>query len=524
MRLRLLVPLLAFGLVAIGALVVPAAVAIAQQRTQQLERQRVEAFDQIVQRSYAAVAAGGSGSGADLAVLDRYLERFYDTYQEPVMVADGAGVMLTSVGQMPAGAATDAAVSDALRGIPQLELPTVYPWSDASVVAARPLKTEGNVSAGVVVIGVSQERARQDVALGWVQLGSVGLMLIAGLLVLGVAWSRWVLRPVRVLDAAANALAEQRRVESTGVTGPPELRRLAASFERMAHNVEAALEQQRGLIADASHQLRNPLAAIRLRIDALAPHGVGEGVVGASREAPGDVVDGATADDIAAIMHDLDRLESTLERMLKFAHAEHRASRRQSEVAEVATVGAGGAAGGAGAVGASGAARSGGDAPAGPAGGDEAAPFEESFVSIATLVEPHRHALAAAGVQLSLDGESEPVRIACNPSDLEEMVEILLDNASKYAGSGATVTVAMSREPERGRVILRVSDSGPGLSDRDLEQIGTRFWRAPQHREQPGTGLGHAIVEQIAYGNRAAVRVDRAPEGGLRTQIELRAL
>lgn len=468
MRLRLLVPLLVFGLVAIGALVVPAAVAIAQQRTQQLERQRVEAFEQIVQRSYAAVAAGESGSGADLAVLDRYLERFYDTYREPVVVADGAGVMLTSIGQMPKGEATDAAVSDALRGIPQLELPTVYPWSDASVVAARPLKTEGNVSAGVVVIGISQERARQDVILGWMQLGSVGLMLIAGLLLLGVAWSRWVLRPVRVLDAAANALAEQRPVEPTGVTGPPELRRLAASFERMAHNVEAALEQQRGLIADASHQLRNPLAAIRLRIDSLAP-----GVAGADTD---------SADDIAAILHDLDRLESTLGRMLKFAHAEHRASRRQTEVAQL----------------------------------------EESFVSAATLTEPHRHALAAAGAQLVLSGESEPVRIACNLSDLEEMVEILLDNAGKYAGPEAVVTVAMRREQDR--VILQVSDSGPGLSDHDLEQIGTRFWRAAQHRELPGTGLGQAIVEQIAYGNGAVVKVDRAPEGGLRTQIELRVL
>ncbi|QIM17723.1 sensor histidine kinase [Leucobacter coleopterorum] len=125
-------------------------------------------------------------------------------------------------------------------------------------------------------------------------------------------------------------------------------------------------------------------------------------------------------------------------------------------------------------------------------------------------------------MRLSLVGEAEPVRIACNPSDLEEMVEILLENAGKYAGSGAVVTVAVRRED--GRVILQVSDSGPGLSDRDLEQIGTRFWRAAQHRDQPGTGLGHAIVEQIAYGNEGVVTVDRAPEGGLRTQIELRAL
>ncbi|QIM15744.1 HAMP domain-containing histidine kinase [Leucobacter insecticola] len=503
MKLRLLVPLLVFGLVAIGALVVPAALTIAQQRTQQLERQRVEAFDQIVQRSFAAVSNVGSGSGTNLAVLDRYLERFYDTYREPVMVADGTGAKVTSIGQIPEGDATDRVVSDALRGIPQLELPTVYPWSDAWVVAARPLKTDGNVSAGVVAIGISQEQARQDVAWGWVQLGSVGSLLIAGLLVLGAVWTRWVLRPVRVLDTAANALAEQRRVESAGVTGPPELRRLATSFERMAQNVEAALDQQRGLIADASHQLRNPLAAIRLRIDALATHGAGEGSKGLPGEASGEA-----AEDIAAVTHDLDRLEGTLERMLKFAHAEHRASRRQSEVPELAEPRAG-LGGGSGFL--DGAGR-----------GSGATPPEESFVSAATLVEPHRSALAAAGVRLELAGETEPVRAACNLSDLEEMVEILLDNAGKYAGSGSVVRVALCREQDR--VILQVSDSGPGLSDGDLEQIGARFWRAVQHRDQPGTGLGHAILSQLACGNESTVRVDRAPEGGLRTRIEMGAL
>ena len=58
------------------------------------------------------------------------------------------------------------------------------------------------------------------------------------------------------------------RVAAAG--GPPELRRLARSFNEMADNVEDVLEQQRAFVADASHQLRNPLAALLLRIELLA--------------------------------------------------------------------------------------------------------------------------------------------------------------------------------------------------------------------------------------------------------------
>lgn len=508
MKLRLLVPLLVFGLIAIGAVLVPAAASIAQQRTQQLERQRAEAFEQIEQRALKVVAGGGAGSGGagsggatargSAPVLDQFLQRFSDTYREPAMVTDATGSQLTSVGELPRGEATTAAINDALRGIPELELPTVYPWSGTIVVAARPLMTEGNAAAGVVVIGISQEQAKQDVFWGWLRLASIGVALLAGLVAVGLAWTRWVLRPVRVLDAAANALAEQRSIESMGATGPPELRRLAASFERMARNVEAAIEQQRGLIADASHQLRNPLAAIRLRVDGLTLGG--RGVDGATGPDPAlsDAEAASTADDIAAFTHDLDRLERTLDRMLELARAEHRASVRQRVVHERVA------------------------APAVPELLDVADTMtEECLASTASLVEPHRAMLATAGLAVQLVGESEAVRVACNASDLEEMVEILLDNAAKYAGEGATVTVSMRRETDR--VVLAVADSGLGLSEAEIAQIGTRFWRAVSHRALPGTGLGHAIIAQIAYGNGATMVVDRAPEGGLRTRIELRA-
>jgi signal transduction histidine kinase len=115
-----------------------------------------------------------------------------------------------------------------------------------------------------------------------------------------------VLRPVRVLDATTHDIATGRlksRVAPAG--GPPELQRLARSFNEMADNVESVLEQQRAFVADASHQLRNPLSALLLRIELLA------------LELPED------NEEIASVRTEGKRLTQVLDDLLDLALAEH---------------------------------------------------------------------------------------------------------------------------------------------------------------------------------------------------------
>src|SRR3712207_2956793 len=93
------------------------------------------------------------------------------------------------------------------------------------------------------------------------------------------AWpmSRWVLRPVSKLEEATAAVAQVNLdVRADEVGGPPELRRLAKSFNTMVDVVGRALNRQKAFVADASHQLRNPLASLRLAVDNLQPHVQGE--------------------------------------------------------------------------------------------------------------------------------------------------------------------------------------------------------------------------------------------------------
>lgn len=450
MRRRVLVPLLLLGLVAVCAILVPTCSSIADARTQQLQLQRTGAVEQVVQRARAVL--GGSGSAA---ALERYLQRFHSTYGEAVLVADASGERLAESGGIPSDSATERAVTTALRGLPQRTLPTVLPWSPDSALVAQPIATAGSAAEGAVVLRVDQTSAKRDVLSGWILAGVVGGALLIALLLASNLWTRWVIRPVLALDAATRAVSEHRGFDATAVTGPPELRRLAASFERMAREVEEALEQQRGLVADASHQLRNPLAAIRLRVDGLP------------REDPG------ARSEVEAVEGDLDRLESTVDRMLVLADAEHRANAEPSR---------------------------------------SAAP-SRCTVSAAGLAEPYRPALGAAAIDLL--ASSAEAELPFRRGDLEEMVEILIDNARKYAGPGTRLRIEVRASPAE----LVVADSGAGLSEAELARVGTRFWRSEVHRALPGTGLGYAIVEQLARANGACVEVSRAPEGGLLTRV-----
>lgn len=469
MRRRVLVPLLVFGLLTVIAILVPVGEAIAQSRTQQIQLQRAGSIDQILQRAFAAVEHGNT------VALAQYLERFHDTYGEAVLVVDGSGEVVASVGDVSLDGEASTVVLAALRGVPQWTLPTVYPWSDASQVMAEPLSTDGGTPDGAVALVVNQSAAKADVLLRWVLAGAVGAVLLAALLAASVHWTRWVVRPVLELDAAANALADHREFEPADDSGPPELRRLVHSFERMAQSLERTLEQQRGLVADAAHQLRNPLAAVRLRIDTLSYPAARNGAGGAD----GGQASGAaeiSPEELAAISSDLDRLERDVDRMLVLANAEHRATAAAVR-------------------------------PAAP----------ECIVSAASLIEPHRTLLAEAGIDVVVSGGEE--RLLCRRGDLEEIVENVVDNACKYA-PGSTLRIGLEAATDRATLV--VSDSGSGLGDDDLMLVGTRFWRSAAHREQQGTGLGYAIIEQLAHANGAAVTIDRAPEGGLRTRVRLR--
>ncbi|MGA5497034.1 ATP-binding protein [Streptomyces cinereoruber] len=201
------------------------------------------------------------------------------------------------------------AFNEALLGRRSHDPPQVWPWQPhARLAIASPVVRDGDVVA-VVVTDSPTGQLRSRILRGWLLIfaGEAAAMLLA----VGAAFrlTGWVLRPVRVLDAVTHDIATGRmnsRVAAAG--GPPELRRLAHSFNEMADHVEEALEQQRAFVADASHQLRNPLAALLLRIELLAlelPEG---------------------NEEIASVRTEGKRLAQVLDDLLDLALAEHAAA------------------------------------------------------------------------------------------------------------------------------------------------------------------------------------------------------
>ncbi|MFF4224204.1 sensor histidine kinase [Streptomyces sp. L500] len=213
-----------------------------------------------------------------------------------------------------------AAFQDALAGRRSRDPGQIWPWRHDRLTVASPVIRDSDVVA-VVVTDSPTGRLRSLILRDWLLIaaGETAAMLVA--VAAAFRLTGWVLKPVRTLDVAAHDIATGRmKSRVVADSGPPELRRLARSFNEMADNVEDVLEQQRAFVADASHQLRNPLSALLLRIDLLAldlPEGHAE---------------------VGSVRAEGKRLARVLDDLLDLALAEHASGDgRLTDIAEIVT-------------------------------------------------------------------------------------------------------------------------------------------------------------------------------------------
>ena len=306
--LPLLIVLMAAVLLALG---VPLAVSLAGAEQQRVVVDRIDDTARFAALAQF-VTEPTSPSGADInerrETLSSELRSYYTVY------GIRAGVFYRNDSPMahapddwylPRTGEVRDAFEEALLSRRSHDPEQVWPWQRRSLVVASPVIRDGDVVA-VVVTDSPTGQMRSRILRGWLVIaaGEAAAMLLA----VGAALrlTGWVLKPVRVLDATTHDIATGRlksRVAAAG--GPPELRRLARSFNEMADNVESVLEQQRAFVADASHQLRNPLSALLLRIELLAlelPKG---------------------NEEIASVQAEGKRLAQVLDDLLDLALAEH---------------------------------------------------------------------------------------------------------------------------------------------------------------------------------------------------------
>ncbi|MGW6908620.1 sensor histidine kinase [Streptomyces sp. NPDC054940] len=307
MRTRLLPLLIVLMAAVLLALGVPLAVSLASAQQQKVVVDRIDdtAYFAAIARPAADTT---TGSRDELRILSRELESYHDVYGIQVGVFLPTDTPLANgptTWFLPESGEVREAFEESLLSRRSHDPKQVWPWQRGHLVVASPVIRDGDVVA-VVVTDSPTGQMRSRILEGWLIIGAglTAAMLVA----VGAALrlTGWVLRPVRVLDTTTHAIASGRLKSRVAVaSGPPELRRLARSFNEMADNVEDVLEQQRAFVADASHQLRNPLAALLLRIELLAfelPEGNAE---------------------IASVQTEGKRLAEVLDDLLDLALAEH---------------------------------------------------------------------------------------------------------------------------------------------------------------------------------------------------------
>ncbi len=456
MRRRLLLVLSVFSLLAVAAFALPLLASTADERTQRFVLTRTADVERFAAHAQQA-ADGGAG------VLDEEVRAHHALYGEGVAIFDRTGRPLVAAGLDAGDPAVVGAVDAALRNQAVARPARLGPLSEGPVLFARPVGT-GTRVGGAVVLRASPAGAAADIRTAWllVLLGAVGAAVAFAALALALA--RWVLRPVAELSDGVRAVASGHAgAHVSARAGPTELRELAAAFNRMSEVVAASAEQQRMLVADTSHQLRNPLAALRLRVDTLDAH-----VTAGGRRAYGSTV------------REVERLESLLDGLLDLASADSRAT----------------------------------DLAAGRAGADRA----DVGAVVAEQVELWTPAAGGAGVALVVAG-GPPVEAACSASELAQLLDVLLDNAVKHAGRGATACLAWTGPGAA--VHLQVRDDGRGLPPDELPRATQRFWRSAAARQHRGSGLGLAIADRLAGARGGALHLAPSPGGGLAVTVEL---
>jgi signal transduction histidine kinase len=410
--------------------------------------------------------AVAQGTAAEITLLRESREA-----DDGLLMLTSNGVQVVRSAVPPGNWSQLAAQAGAQTQAPDLTGQEVQPVTEivgSHVIAAMPVFGLGNLNGvwvGTVILARPTQALDTEIAALWVILGSIAVaaMIAAALLAFGLA--RWVNRPLKGLDAAARRLADgDLAIRARVSSGPPELRRLGTTFNTMAGRLEALVHGNRAVIADVSHQLRTPLAALRLRLDLLAAD-----------------TDPDTGHELAGALDELARLSRLVDGLLTVARAENVVPVPVAvDVGEVA--------------------------------GERVVAWhpvadDRSIVLVATTPGTG----GAFGMGRS---SSQPVLAWMGEGHLEQILDNLIANALDAVSPGNMVRLTTTATASGARIT--VSDNGPGMSAQDRERAFLRFTTSSPN----GTGLGLAIVHRLATSNGGTARLDETPGGGLTVTLD----
>jgi two-component system sensor histidine kinase BaeS len=305
--------------------------------------------------------------------------------------------------------------------------------------SSAPVIVDGEQVGTVTVVagpgGFSVADRRLRDALTVAILGSAGLTAAATLIV-AVMVTRRITRPVLALAEAARALgAGHRQVRVGGNRGPGELGELAHAFDTMADNLDRQDHLRRALIADVAHELRTPVAILQASCEALA-----------------DGIADPTPDMLSGLRDEALRLTLRIEDLESLASAEAAGLTMTHELVDLAAV------------------------------------ARDAVHALTTSFE-------TAGQTITSD--LQPVIVIGDQRRLHQIITNLLVNASKFTPPGGQICIKTGPDAD-GLARLEVADTGPGIAPDELARVFDRFWRGRHQKAIAGSGIGLAIVDELA--------------------------
>ena len=276
-----------------------------------------------------------------------------------------------------------------------------------------------------------------------------------GVALLSVLLSRMLTRKISTLLTGIRKVREGAYEHRTHIPGRDEIAQIGEEFNSLTDRLQTTETLRRRFVSDASHELKTPLAAIRLLTDSILQT---------------DNMDMETVRDfVTDIGSEAERLSRITEDLLRLT----RLDSNQIKPPEVV----------------------------------EVAPVLEQVMRMMSLLAQEK------GTELTCQTGGD-CRVLATKGEVHQVIYNLTDNAVKYSGSHGSVRVELRRDGND--VVLTVADNGPGIPEEDLPRVFERFYRVDKARSRAagGTGLGLSIVQDTVTKRGGTVSAANRPEGG----------
>ncbi len=329
----------------------------------------------------------------------------------------------------------------------------------SALFVATPVSSGGRLF-GAVRLSYTTAEMDHRIRVMALRLALAGGLAVMAATALAVAMARSLDRPLVALRRTARSFG-QGNLSARAPTGQgvPEFRALGVDFNAMATRISDLLTAQDAFVSDASHQLRSPLTAARLRVEALA-------------YAPPERL----ADDVDSAVEELSRLSRIIDGLLELARADR--SGPPSEPVDL-------------------------------------------LLTIRDRVEAWSALADERGVSVEWvegAGAGPGVLARVNPERLAQILDNVIANALDASPTGGSVRVSVATNPEN--VQIFVDDNGPGMTEEQRLRAFDRLWRADSRRtELSGSGLGLPIARKLAKADAGDLELLASMGGGTRAKV-----